>query len=56
MPAQHGSSTVLERMLRGYSREAYLSLVQRAREILAGDTEEGIGYAFILLIPYFSVL
>ena len=56
MPAQHGSSTVLERMIRGYSREAYLSLVQRAREILAGDTEEGIGYAFILLIPYFSVL
>ena len=49
MPAQHGSTTVLERMLRGYSKEAYLSLVQRAREILAGDTEDGIGYASFIL-------
>eukprot|EP00985_Skeletonema_marinoi_P006347 scaffold2745_cov66-Skeletonema_marinoi.AAC.1 len=27
MPAQSGSTTVLERMRRGYSREAYLELI-----------------------------
>lgn len=43
MPAQHGSTSVLERMQRGYSRESYLSLVKRAREIIAGDTNQGIG-------------
>ena len=49
MPAQHGSSSVLERMHRGYSREAYLALVSRARRIIAGsssssvDTAAGIG-------------
>ena len=37
MPAQHGSSAVLERMKRGYTREAYLSLVRRARLILGSD-------------------
>ena len=37
MPAQHGSSAVLERMKRGYSREAYLSLVRRARQLLGRD-------------------
>ncbi|GJP29267.1 hypothetical protein CLOM_g11272 [Closterium sp. NIES-68] len=34
LPAQSGSSSVLERMRRGYTREAYLALVERAREIL----------------------
>ena len=38
MPAQHGSSSVLTRMHRGYSREAYLALVSRARRIIAGSS------------------
>jgi MiaB/RimO family radical SAM methylthiotransferase len=36
MPAQSGSSVVLERMRRGYTREAYLALVQRMREAIPG--------------------
>lgn len=32
LPAQSGSDSVLERMRRGYTRNAYLSLVDRARE------------------------
>jgi MiaB/RimO family radical SAM methylthiotransferase len=32
IPAQSGSSSVLARMRRGYTRDAYLSLVQRIRE------------------------
>jgi len=38
MPAQSGSTTVLQRMRRGYSREAYLELVARAREMIPGVT------------------
>jgi len=38
MPAQSGSTSVLQRMRRGYSREAYLELVARAREIIPGVT------------------
>ncbi|KAE8655059.1 CDK5RAP1-like protein [Hibiscus syriacus] len=34
LPAQTGSTTVLERMRRGYSREAYLELVQKIRKII----------------------
>ena len=36
MPAQSGSSTVLERMRRGYSREAYLDLISDARSAIPG--------------------
>ena len=38
MPAQSGSSSVLQRMRRGYTREVYLELVERAREIIPGVT------------------
>lgn len=34
LPAQSGSSSVLERMRRGYTREAYLELVQKIRAII----------------------
>ncbi|XP_045817446.1 CDK5RAP1-like protein [Trifolium pratense] len=34
LPAQSGSSTMLERMRRGYTREAYMSLVQKIRSII----------------------
>lgn len=34
LPAQTGSSTVLERMRRGYTREAYLDLVKKIRQII----------------------
>lgn len=34
MPAQSGNSAVLERMRRGYTREAYLELIDRVREYL----------------------
>ncbi|KAH9280008.1 CDK5 regulatory subunit-associated protein 1 [Echinococcus granulosus] len=34
LPAQSGSSPVLERMQRGYTREAYLELVNRAKSII----------------------
>ncbi|KDP32684.1 hypothetical protein JCGZ_13682 [Jatropha curcas] len=34
LPAQTGSSTVLERMRRGYTREAYLDLVQKIRKMM----------------------
>ena len=36
MPAQSGSTTVLERMRRGYTREAYVDLVRHARERVPG--------------------
>lgn len=34
MPAQSGSSSTLQRMKRGYTREAYDALVARAREVI----------------------
>ena len=36
LPAQSGSSRVLASMRRGYTREAYLSLVRRARRLVPG--------------------
>ena len=36
LPVQSGSSSMLQRMRRGYSREAYLDLVYRARRIIPG--------------------
>lgn len=36
MPAQSGSTTMLERMRRGYSREAYLALVDNMRAVIPG--------------------
>ena len=42
MPVQYGSSSVLERIQRGYSWEAYVDLVGRARDIIAGDSPDGI--------------
>ena len=36
MPAQSGSTSCLERMGRGYSREAYLHLVEIARIMIPG--------------------
>lgn len=38
LPAQSGSSTVLDRMRRGYTREAYLELVERVRRIMPDVT------------------
>ncbi|CRK98973.1 CLUMA_CG012134, isoform A [Clunio marinus] len=34
IPAQSGNSSVLERMRRGYTREAYLELISRVRKVL----------------------
>ena len=36
MPAQSGSTSMLERMRRGYSREAYLDLIEKARDMIPG--------------------
>lgn len=36
VPAQSGSTAMLQRMRRGYSRESYLNLITRARELIPG--------------------
>lgn len=36
LPAQSGSSAVLQRMRRGYTREAYLALAEQARAVIPG--------------------
>lgn len=46
LPAQSGSSAVLQRMRRGYSREAYLELVGRVREAVPGGERTVIGDMF----------
>lgn len=38
LPAQSGSTAVLERMRRGYSREAYLALVEHIRSLIPNVT------------------
>ena len=38
LPAQSGSNSVLKRMRRGYTRESYLALVQRARAVIPNVT------------------
>jgi len=37
IPAQSGSTAVLEAMRRGYSREAYLELIQHIKETIPGN-------------------
>jgi tRNA-2-methylthio-N6-dimethylallyladenosine synthase len=47
LPAQSGSTTVLERMKRGYSRDEYLAKEERAREMvpdLALSTDMIVGF------------
>lgn len=44
MPAQHGSSEMLNRMRRGYDRQAYIDLIHRARSIICGS-ENGLNLA-----------
>ncbi|KAL3273615.1 hypothetical protein HHI36_015047 [Cryptolaemus montrouzieri] len=44
LPAQSGNSAVLQRMRRGYTREAYLELINHVREILP---EVGVSSDFI---------
>lgn len=38
MPAQSGSTAMLEKMRRGYTREAYDALLERASNIVPGAT------------------
>ena len=62
LPAQSGSSSVLQRMRRGYTREAYLRLISEVRELLpsasvstdiiagfCGETEEEHRYTVSLM-------
>jgi len=43
MPAQHGASTVLERMKRGYSAKAYRDLIDRARKFIGNGESARLG-------------
>lgn len=37
MPAQSGSSAMLKAMGRGYTREAYIELIEHVRQLLPGQ-------------------
>jgi hypothetical protein len=54
MPAQSGSSAVLERMRRGYTREAYLELVQKIRSIIP-DVGLSSDFLYDLMVYLLSV-
>ena len=45
MPAQSGSTRVLQSMRRGYSREAYLTLVDRIRTMIPEASPETLAGA-----------
>jgi hypothetical protein len=47
MPAQSGSTTMLKRMKRGYTREAYLELIDTIHSILPGEGEVALSSDFI---------
>ncbi|ESQ46389.1 hypothetical protein EUTSA_v10000077mg [Eutrema salsugineum] len=58
LPAQSGNSRILERMRRGYTREAYLDLVKKIRSIIpdvaiTSDFITGMVYSKTLLKPFF---
>lgn len=57
LPAQSGSTRVLERMRRGYSREAYLACVERIRLILpdVSISSDFISGSFSHLITLFCL-
>jgi len=46
LPAQSGSNTVLERMRRGYTREAYLTLVDDVKRIIGNEDDDDDYVAF----------
>lgn len=48
MPAQSGSSAMLKAMGRGYTREAYIELIEHVRQILPGE-------ARVLLYSFYRV-
>lgn len=55
IPAQSGSTANLERMRRGYTREAYLTLVDRIRELVPGTTFQFSSLpALAQSVPYFN--
>jgi MiaB/RimO family radical SAM methylthiotransferase len=53
MPAQTGSTAVLERMRRGYTREAYLELVRKIRNVIP---DVGLSSDFICGKQFLSVI
>jgi tRNA A37 methylthiotransferase MiaB len=52
MPAQHGSTSMLNKMKRGYTREAYISLVQRARSIIGKNVENALGLSTDMIVGF----
>ena len=50
LPAQSGNNDILERMQRGYTREAYIDLVNHIRDILLGLSHINFVYVYIQLV------